>query len=105
MKHLRLSFFVKNAIIENDSICVYKIRRSDRLISCRKRQKGERSMGFPTFWGGVHPPQNKDLTRDKRIEPYLPKSDLAFPMSQHIGAPNAPVVATQIGRASCRERV
>ena len=50
-------------------------------------------MGFPTFWGGVHPPQNKDLTRDKRIEPYLPKSDLAFPMSQHIGAPNAPVVA------------
>lgn len=49
-------------------------------------------MGFPTFWGGVHPPQNKDLTRDKAIETCIPKGDLVFPMSQNIGAPNAPVV-------------
>ena len=49
-------------------------------------------MGFPTFRGGVHPPQNKDLTRDKAIEDYRPKGELVFPMSQHIGAPNAPVV-------------
>lgn len=50
-------------------------------------------MRFPTFWGGVHPPQNKDLTRDKKIVEYLPKGEMVFPMSQHIGAPNAPVVA------------
>lgn len=50
-------------------------------------------MGFPTFWGGIHPPQNKDLTRDKAIVKYLPKGEMVFPMSQNIGAPNAPAVA------------
>ncbi len=50
-------------------------------------------MGFPTFWGGIHPPQNKDLPRNKAIEQYLPKGEMVFPMSQNIGAPNAPTVA------------
>ncbi len=58
----------------------------------RRRAQGGRKMGFPTFRGGVHPPQNKDLTRDKAIEDYKPKGELVFPMSQHIGAPNAPAV-------------
>lgn len=49
-------------------------------------------MGFPTFRGGVHPPQNKDLTRDAAIVDFRPMGDFVFPMSQHIGAPNAPAV-------------
>lgn len=50
-------------------------------------------MSFPTFWGGVHPAGNKDLTRNKAVESYLPAGELIFPMSQHIGAPNKPAVA------------
>ena len=50
-------------------------------------------MKLPTFWGGIHPPQNKDLTADEKIEYYLPTGELVFPMPQNIGAPNAPVVA------------
>ena len=30
-------------------------------------------MRLPTFWGGIHPPQNKDLTVNEEIESYLPK--------------------------------
>lgn len=50
-------------------------------------------MKLPTFWGGVHPPQNKDLTAGEKIEHYLPSGELVFPMAQNIGAPCAPVVA------------
>lgn len=50
-------------------------------------------MGLPTFWGGIHPPQNKDLTRNKPVEEFRPRGELVFPMSQHIGAPNAPAVS------------
>lgn len=46
-----------------------------------------------TFKGGVHPYDGKDLSKDKPIAPYLPKGDLIFPLSQHIGAPAAPIVA------------
>ena len=39
------------------------------------------------FHGGVHPQYNKELARDKAIEPIpLPKT-LAISMSQHLGAP------------------
>lgn len=50
-------------------------------------------MKLPTFWGGVHPPQNKDQTVNEPIEAYLPKGELVFPMAQNIGAPCSPVVA------------
>ena len=50
-------------------------------------------MKLPTFLGGVHPPEGKALTADKAIEPLLPAGDLVYPLSQHIGAPCAPVVA------------
>lgn len=50
-------------------------------------------MKLPTFLGGVHPPEGKALTEDKAIESLLPKGDLVYPLSQHIGAPCAPVVA------------
>lgn len=49
-------------------------------------------MKLPSFWGGIHPPQKKDRTVNKKIEKYLPKSDLVFPMAQSIGAPCQPVV-------------
>ena len=50
-------------------------------------------MKLPTFLGGVHPPEGKALTEDKAIETLLPTGELVYPLSQHIGAPCAPVVA------------
>ena len=50
-------------------------------------------MGLRTFRGGVHPFEGKELSKDKPVEEYLPKGDLVFPVSQHIGAPAQPVVA------------
>ncbi len=50
-------------------------------------------MGILTFKGGVHPFEGKELSKDKPVEAYLPKNDLVFPLSQHIGAPATPVVA------------
>lgn len=49
-------------------------------------------MGLFSFKGGIHPPHGKTLSKDKAIEPLLPKKDLVFPMSQHIGAPCEPIV-------------
>ena len=46
-----------------------------------------------TFTGGIHPYDGKDLSKDKPIKAILPKGDLVYPVSQHIGAPAAPVVA------------
>ena len=48
--------------------------------------------GF-TFHGGIHPYEGKELSKDKPIRDYLPKGDLVYPLSQHIGAPANPVVA------------
>ena len=39
------------------------------------------------FRGGVHPPYNKDLARDKAIERLALPAELAISMSQHLGAP------------------
>lgn len=50
-------------------------------------------MAKPTFVGGVHPYGGKELTMDKPIKPVLPKGDLVYPLSQHIGASAKPVVA------------
>ena len=46
-----------------------------------------------TFKGGVHPFEGKEMSKDCPVEKYLPKADLAYPLSQHIGAPAKPVVA------------
>jgi electron transport complex protein RnfC len=46
-----------------------------------------------TFMGGVHPYEGKDLSKDKPTTVLLPKSDLVFPLSQHIGAPAKPLVS------------
>ncbi len=45
-----------------------------------------------TFTGGIHPYDGKDLSKDKPIKAVLPKGDLVYPMSQHIGAPAVPIV-------------
>ena len=45
-----------------------------------------------TFKGGVHPFEGKEMSKDCPVEKYLPKADLAYPLSQHIGAPAKPVV-------------
>ena len=46
-----------------------------------------------TFMGGIHPYDGKELSKDKPMKAVLPKGDLVFPLSQHIGAPARPVVA------------
>ncbi|MEY8422441.1 electron transport complex subunit RsxC [Lachnospiraceae bacterium 38-14] len=50
-------------------------------------------MGLMTFKGGVHPYDGKDLSKDKPVSELLPKGELVFPLSQHIGAPATPIVA------------
>ena len=45
-----------------------------------------------TFTGGVHPYDGKDLSKDKPIISVLPKGELVYPVSQHIGAPATPIV-------------
>ena len=46
-----------------------------------------------TFVGGIHPFDGKDMSKDKPIKEVLPKGDLVYPLSQHIGAPATPIVA------------
>ncbi len=50
-------------------------------------------MGLSTFKGGVHPYEGKELSAEKPIQVILPKGEMAFPLSQHIGAPAKPIVA------------
>ena len=44
-------------------------------------------MGLATFKGGIHPYEGKELSESKPIQVLLPKGELVYPMSQHIGAP------------------
>lgn len=45
-----------------------------------------------TFKGGIHPYEGKELSMDKDVLEYLPKGDMIYPLSQHIGAPAKPIV-------------
>lgn len=45
-----------------------------------------------TFTGGIHPYDGKELSKDRPIKEVLPKGDLVYPLSQHIGAPAVPIV-------------
>lgn len=49
-------------------------------------------MGLLTFKGGIHPYEGKELSKDQPIETYVPKGEMVFPLSQHIGAPAKPLV-------------
>ena len=46
-----------------------------------------------TFHGGIHPYDGKDLSKDKPMKVIVPKGEMVYPLSQHIGAPAVPVVA------------
>ena len=50
-------------------------------------------MARGTFKGGIHPYEGKELSKDKPIKSVLPKGDLVYPLSQHIGAPAKAIVA------------
>lgn len=45
-----------------------------------------------TFKGGIHPPYNKDLTKNKPIEKAVLPKKVTIPMGMHIGAPCEPIV-------------
>lgn len=49
-------------------------------------------MKFKTFRGGVHPNEHKEYAKDVPYEVYLPKGEMVFPVTQHIGRPAKPVV-------------
>lgn len=49
-------------------------------------------MGLLTFKGGIHPDDGKELAKEKAIVPAVPSGELAYALSQHIGAPANPVV-------------
>ena len=44
-------------------------------------------MGLLTFKGGIHPDDGKRFSKYKATRTLLQKGDLAYPLSQHIGAP------------------
>ena len=50
-------------------------------------------MGLATFKGGIHPYEGKELSKNKPVQILMPKGDLVYPMSQHIGAPARPLVS------------
>ena len=50
-------------------------------------------MGLKTFIGGVHPFEGKELAEHAPIKEILPKGQMVYPLSQHIGAPCEPLVA------------
>lgn len=50
-------------------------------------------MKLKTFRGGIHPDGHKQMSKGQPVSPYLPKGNLVFPVSQHIGKPAKPVVA------------
>ena len=58
-----------------------------------RRERYGIEMAKSTFVGGVHPYEGKELSKDKPIKDVLPKGDLVYPLSQHIGAPAVPIVA------------
>ena len=49
-------------------------------------------MGLATFKGGIHPYEGKELSESKPVQILMPKGEMVFPMSQHIGAPATPLV-------------
>lgn len=50
-------------------------------------------MGLGSFRGGIHPPGNKELSKDSPVQSVRPGKELVYLLSQHIGAPARPVVS------------
>ena len=49
-------------------------------------------MPHSTFFGGVHPFDGKDMSKEKPIKTIFPRGDMVYPLKQHIGAPAVPIV-------------
>lgn len=49
-------------------------------------------MARGTFSGGIHPYDGKELSKDKPTKTLIPKNDLVYPLSQHIGSLAKPLV-------------
>ena len=49
-------------------------------------------MGLATFKGGIHPYEGKELSENQPIEVLVPKGEMVYPLSQHIGAPATALV-------------
>lgn len=64
---------------------------STNFIKYHLKGRNESMRKF-TFVGGVHPYDGKELSKDKPIVTVLPKGELVYPVSQHIGAPASPIV-------------
>jgi len=60
------------------------------MLNLRRRQNQK---GFFSFSGGVHPPEKKEATRNKKIENALLPQQVVIPLCQHLGAPTEPVVS------------
>ena len=49
-------------------------------------------MSKPTFKGGVHPPEFKELSEHEKIEVFPIPEKVIIPLSQHLGAPSKPLI-------------
>lgn len=49
-------------------------------------------MKLGTFFGGVHPYDGKELTKNFPIVDYITKGEMVYPVQQHLGAPAKPIV-------------
>ncbi len=49
-------------------------------------------MARGTFSGGIHPYYGKELSKDQPTKTLIPKNDLVYPLTQHIGSPAKPLV-------------
>ena len=45
-----------------------------------------------SFFGGIHPKENKFYAEGQRVQPFPEPDVLVIPMQQHIGAPCKPLV-------------
>lgn len=68
-----------------------EIKKKIHLLKNKKERRYSKMERF-TFRGGIHPYDGKDLSKDKPIRNVLPKGELAYLVSQHIGAPAVPIV-------------
>ncbi len=50
-------------------------------------------MSVLTFKGGIHPPDKKELAKDKSVRPANIPQRVVIPLSQHVGAPCKPLVS------------
>lgn len=51
-----------------------------------------RAFRLPTFLGGIHPEEGKLLSMEYPVKTLMPKGELVFPLSQHIGSPAKAIV-------------